>query len=611
MNRISVFIISPLSEQDIAEIVSLSNATIYVSKDLNLSAAFQNRETVEISISEKDKFKVNKTVLEQASSLPNQELNGESIITRFGADSHFHTWYFHRFRAYFDVCNDYYLIEAVRSHLNPDEETIIYTSNAIVRDFFSKTTSVKIKVPTLQSPKQKWDIKEIGAYIIYIIKAFFAGIFRWRSFKKKKHLIVTHSSEYSTTNPGKKQKQQHLFMGKILTDELLENHAILSVKRPPKLKAVKGFNKLDANVHKISPHELQVGFILIFFALFRFSNFRKVRRLSKKLKSRYPEIASIENPVQRALMMKVREYHSATILYYFYYLGYKKMFARCSFKSVTIIDENNSFQKAVLKAAQSFGIKSIGIQHGAIQKLHPSYIFGDADRAYSPTSDYFLIWGEHYRELLTSESIYSNDQLKMIGQLRMDYMFDEQTNKTLPEAFIKTNKHIVVFASQPISDETLRRQAAIDFIKACNDIENIIPVIKIHPRESKSYYTELVTSLNSQAMILGSEVDLYELLRESSILLTCFSTVGTEAINLNKPLIILDPLHQDIMGYIEENVAVKTTNEEEVRSSIKGILNETIQIDQESLEKFITKYSYRNDGKAYLRYFEFIEETFG
>jgi hypothetical protein len=82
------------------------------------------------------------------------------------------------------------------------------------------------------------------------------------------------------------------------------------------------------------------------------------------------------------------------------------------------------------------------------------------------------------------------------------------------------------------------------------------------------------------------------------VLITCFSTVGTETIYFYKPLIILDHLKQDILGYIAEGVAFQATDSDSLAAILSGIFRGALRVDRVKYDSFIQKYAYRIDGKV-------------
>ncbi|MCK5078526.1 MAG: CDP-glycerol glycerophosphotransferase family protein, partial [Bacteroidales bacterium] len=109
-----------------------------------------------------------------------------------------------------------------------------------------------------------------------------------------------------------------------------------------------------------------------------------------------------------------------------------------------------------------------------------------------------------------------------------------------------------------------------------------------------------------ERIMITLSVDLYLLISVCDILITCFSTVGTETIYFGKPLIILDHLKQDIQNYHKEGVALQASNEKELENHIANILSGKTSIDKEAYERFISKYAFAIDGKASERAIGFI-----
>ena len=175
---------------------------------------------------------------------------------------------------------------------------------------------------------------------------------------------------------------------------------------------------------------------------------------------------------------------------------------------------------------------------------------------------------------------------------------------------IKANK-LIVFASQPQPDEKLRKQAAIDVFNAVKDNKEIFLVVKLHPAEKHDfdYYHSIAkqTGCNNYKLIL--DVDLYLLLSKTDILITCFSTVGAEAIYFNKPFISLDYLNEDLLNYHKEGIAFKATNGEELKVCIENILNNKLIIDKNAHQRYIENYAFKIDGKVADRIIEIIRNS--
>jgi CDP-glycerol glycerophosphotransferase (TagB/SpsB family) len=120
--------------------------------------------------------------------------------------------------------------------------------------------------------------------------------------------------------------------------------------------------------------------------------------------------------------------------------------------------------------------------------------------------------------------------------------------------------------------------------------QNVYLVIKEHPislgRRPNGFYKE-ATAFHNVKLIKNNE-DIYNLISNSNGVITISSTMGLEAILLNKPVILFGDTHYGILSqvikvenykkidkYIEEAINFKKYNEAEYFSFFKSIMNET------------------------------------
>jgi hypothetical protein len=90
------------------------------------------------------------------------------------------------------------------------------------------------------------------------------------------------------------------------------------------------------------------------------------------------------------------------------------------------------------------------------------------------------------------------------------------------------------------------------------------------------------------------------------MLIVAFSTVGSEFIQFNKPMIVLDYLTEDIMGWIEAKVGVQAMNIEQLIDA----LNSALVIENgPSRDQFVERLFYKNDGRGLLRIMDFLERN--
>ena len=104
---------------------------------------------------------------------------------------------------------------------------------------------------------------------------------------------------------------------------------------------------------------------------------------------------------------------------------------------------------------------------------------------------------------------------------------------------------------------------------------------------------------------------LHPLIFISELVIVSHSTVGIEALILDKPLIDVNltkmPFYQD---YVKEGVALGVRNEEDLLPAIKSILeNEVVRKKLEkNRQKYVYEHAYKMDGKAAERVTNLIKE---
>jgi UDP-N-acetylglucosamine 2-epimerase len=81
-------------------------------------------------------------------------------------------------------------------------------------------------------------------------------------------------------------------------------------------------------------------------------------------------------------------------------------------------------------------------------------------------------------------------------------------------------------------------------------------------------------------------------------MITRHSTTATEAVALNKPVIILNLSGEpDPMGYVKEGVALGVYKGKDLKPAIEKLLKDDSGLAK-NRERYIEKYLYKVDGKA-------------
>jgi hypothetical protein len=325
---------------------------------------------------------------------------------------------------------------------------------------------------------------------------------------------------------------------------------------------------------------------------------KSANKAQETIRSAYPKVRETELSLIQKLTLEVFQSLDKSSGFYLYrYFAARNYFKTSGIKAVIAADENSPLTKSILDAARFCGIKIIGLQHGTMHDLHPAYLYTPTDCKNRVMPDLTLTWGKYWEEFLIEKGNYPKDSVISVGQIRTDIipilLKEEIRKKDEPG---KT----IVFASQPQRDPELRYQAAFDVFKAAAKLPQSSLIVKLHPREfsDSEYYLKIAKEADCTNFILDTTSDLYQLIASCDVLITCFSTVGTETVYFHKPLIILDHLKQDIMGYVAEGVAFHASDAESLAEILSGVFSGSLQINREKYDSFIEKYAFQIDGKV-------------
>ena len=319
--------------------------------------------------------------------------------------------------------------------------------------------------------------------------------------------------------------------------------------------------------------------------------------------------AQITGDADLLMLHYLQRFQGATRFYIFKKLAYQNYFRKKKFLSIATIDENSPAVKCILDAAKAQQITTFGIQHGNVHDLHPAYRYTKEDHIRKVVPDFTIVWGAYWKNYLSKVAEYPENSLLVTGQSRTDIIpVLIEIQGSLKQKLGLPNSDIVVFASQLQQDPLLRERAAKDVFIMAAEIPEMHLVIKLHPSEANDapYYQEIAASVNCTNYRIVNQMDLYELIASCQLLITCFSTVGTETIYFGKPLIILDHLKQDLQGYIEDKVAFGAYNSTDLVKIATEILQGRLNPDLDAYRNYIYDRSFKIDGYASQRIIDLI-----
>lgn len=272
-------------------------------------------------------------------------------------------------------------------------------------------------------------------------------------------------------------------------------------------------------------------------------------------------------------------------------------------KSVVAIADGEMLECTSIKIAQKYKIPTFTMEAAA---MGSQPIFSDwlhAEKIFVP--------GTQVLETLTGLG-YDKNRIVICGNPKFDHfknMDPRKSKKYLESSFnIDSKKKLVV-----IGMSRWHRNDEIwmsNLIKFCNK-HNFEVVIKIHP----SYkITVDGTSQNKIKMInetckdlkyyISYDMNIYELLAASDLLITEYSNIGVEASFLEKPIVIVNFLKEDTDLYPERldkyGAAMYVEEYSKLEDIILEILNKNMHLDKlkEARKNVYEKHNAYNDGKA-------------
>ncbi|MCI5057528.1 MAG: CDP-glycerol glycerophosphotransferase family protein [Flavobacteriales bacterium] len=323
----------------------------------------------------------------------------------------------------------------------------------------------------------------------------------------------------------------------------------------------------------------------------------KTYKVYKKLSLRLSENRPTDkDSIHAFVLSKLINFKSSNLVFIARNIIFKSHFKRKKYLNVVTIDENAALKKSILDAAKLSGLRTVGIQHGAIHQNLPTYVFDNRYDSKKYVPDLTLLWGEDYKDFLKTNSIYKDDMLAVVGQIRSDII------PKLDKSGKARQKNKFVFATQPIQDQNLRLKMIQDCFKACFHKNNFELIIRPHPSENPEYFTKVLSDIkdvpNDFQFKIESEMDLYLLLNQSDYLMTYYSTVGLEAMYFGKTLIVIDYHQEDQLSYVGTGGAEQVWNLETLNKLFERINNGTYISDHSNYQKLIDKYAFKIDGRV-------------
>ncbi len=273
-------------------------------------------------------------------------------------------------------------------------------------------------------------------------------------------------------------------------------------------------------------------------------------------------------------------------------------------KTTGCIDEYSVKSRSVLYPAAISGSKTYAIQHGSIHKNHMGYSYLKEDKEHCKFVDQLFVYGQDIKNLLIAQNNFAGETI-VSGQLRADIIPTLLKKHTqLKVEGLNDDRPMILYTSQPVfsvGGSEIRDAINRDFFALSKEFPDCKFVLKPHPRETDWTYFEKIAMEVGATDYLITQADLYLLLSKCTMMLTHCSSVGAEAVNFDKPLVVQDYPNIDIMDYIKDGIGFKASDKNELRKVISGILEGQLQLNEKAYANYRNRFSGPIDGQVCTR----------
>ncbi|MGB0368218.1 MAG: CDP-glycerol glycerophosphotransferase family protein, partial [Flavobacteriales bacterium] len=317
-------------------------------------------------------------------------------------------------------------------------------------------------------------------------------------------------------------------------------------------------------------------------------DFRMFRAAYNELKKQLLSVNHSEKS-EAAIANLLVQNQPSLYIYYARFRAFSKYFKQAEVKGVLMRDENSPQQKVIQYAARLNEVKTFGYQHGNIYQFNPAYIYGQY-KTKPQLPDLTFVWGQSSFEMLLSKGGFAESEVCVTGRI------DVTRQEARKNPKLDQDKKIILYATQPQHDTEMRVRHLEDVLLAAKELEqDYCLVIRPHPAEKDdAFFTQIAEKVGATNYFIDRFSDLNTHMQVCACLITGFSTVGTEFVPFFKPLLVMDYLNQDLMGWINQGVGEQILS----RQQLVDALRTKTEVNKESHQKFIENHFFKMDGKA-------------
>ncbi len=290
------------------------------------------------------------------------------------------------------------------------------------------------------------------------------------------------------------------------------------------------------------------------------------------------------------------------------------------FNLLVINDDSTHFTKTFVAISSKFKIPSLVIQHGFISRFY--------DIGFLPLSaDKIAVWGKISRDNLLRYGV-SDDKIVITGAPRFDYYIKLNKNKSKKNEIKKSiyaqyeidkNKKLILFAPshvfyhERLSNFHLNQTEILKIYEivlgAIKDLPNCYLIIKLHPGDKKKHIPEeIIRTLGMNNVSVVTDFNIAKFIVSCDCLITSWSTTGTEAMILEKPIISIKLRKQKYhVKYIDYGAAIEVSNINDLKSNLLSIFKNPHSLKQKQ-DTYLKDDIHKFDGLSVLRVSKLIDE---
>lgn len=220
------------------------------------------------------------------------------------------------------------------------------------------------------------------------------------------------------------------------------------------------------------------------------------------------------------------------------------------------------------------------------------------------------VWGNYTKNLLIAENVDAS-KIVVTGSPRYDKLCELRVNKKkiMQKIGLSNHKNIIVYIDQRLIQNRIFSEKEAykytgDIFKAVLQLPETQLVVKLREGPGKDVSLKLtnrvIKNIKCNNEIVVTDKYLYELLDIAEVVIIFSSTVGMEAILLDKPVVSVNFSGFEPYPYVKSGAVLGCASPEDILPAIKKSLygQTTKHLLAEKRKNFIYDHLYKRDGKT-------------